>query len=487
MISPRFARGLEPRSGDSATADRADEQVLHVLLISCYELGHQPFATASAAAHLRSRGHAVECVDLAVEPLDPDAVRRADVVGISIPMHTATRLGVRAGDRVRDINPDCHIVYFGLYASLNADYLLARTADSVIGGEFETPLAEHLDRLAAGERNGVAGVIQADRPATPFLGRQRFLPPARDLLPPLNRYARLQTATGELKLVGYVEASRGCAHRCRHCPIPAVYEGRLRVLQRDVVLEDIANLLDLGAQHINFGDPDFLNGVKHSLAIVRAMHQRYPDLTFDFTAKIEHLIEHRDAVRELGALGCVFILTAVESIDDETLRHLDKGHVKTDVVRALRIAAEAGIALRPSLLPFTPWTTLEGYSELLDFVERHGLVYHIDPVQYSIRLLLPAGSLLLRIPEIQPFVGEFVPEDFLHPWKHPDPRVDALQRQVARIAEEGARRQDDPALTFYRIRDETSRTALGRPSVSRTLTIARPVQKPPKLTEDWFC
>ena len=460
---------------------------MNVLLISCYELGHQPYGVASAGAHLLAGGrHQVECLDLAVEVLDDAKVRRADFVGISTPMHTAIRLGVKAGELVRGSNPQCHICYFGLYASLNEAYLLDGVADSVIGGEFETPLTQHVDRLAGNGPPAPGGVSLAELRGPPNLSRQQFLPPARHLLPPLEKYARLRTSEGELRLVGHVEASRGCAHRCRHCPIPAVYEGRLRIIQREVVLADIDNLVHMGAQHINFGDPDFLNGVKHSLGIVREMRNRHPDLSFDFTAKIEHLIQHRDAVMELAALGCVFVLSAVESVDDRTLRYLDKGHTRDDVVAALEITRAADVALRPSLLPFTPWTTLSGYLELLEFVQDHDLVYQLDPVQYSIRLLLPPGSWLLDIPEIQPHVGSLVQEDFVYTWRHPDSRVDELQRQVARVAEEAAGSGEDPATTFNRIKELTLSTIFGQPTAARP-RYRRRSARPAHLTEAWFC
>ena len=460
---------------------------MNVLLISCYELGHQPFGVASAAAHLLAEGrHRVECLDLAVEVIDEAKVRRADFVGISTPMHTAIRLGVKAGELVRGLNPQCHICYFGLYASLNENYLLDEVADSVIGGEFETPLTQHVDRLAGNGSPGPGGVSLAELRGPPNLSRQQFLPPARHLLPPLEKYARLRTSGGELRLVGHVEASRGCAHRCRHCPIPAVYEGRLRIVQQEVVLADIDNLVRMGAQHINFGDPDFLNGVKHSLGIVREMRNRHPELSFNFTAKIEHLIQHRDAVMELAALGCIFVVSAVESVDDRILGYLDKGHTRDDVVTALEITRSADVALRPSLLPFTPWTTLSGYLELLEFVQKHDLVYHLDPVQYSIRLLLPPGSWLLDIPEIQPSLGRLVQKDFVYTWQHSDPKVDALQQQVSRVAEEAANSGEDPATTFYRIKELTVATIFGRSTVAQPRYRHRSVRSP-HLTEAWFC
>jgi radical SAM superfamily enzyme YgiQ (UPF0313 family) len=65
--------------------------------------------------------------------------------------------------------------------------------------------------------------------------------PARELLPGLECYARVAMG-GEERLVGYVEASHGCVHRCRPCPVPAVYDGRIRVVQAETVLRDVERL-----------------------------------------------------------------------------------------------------------------------------------------------------------------------------------------------------------------------------------------------------
>src|SRR5438270_10486806 len=142
---------------------------MDVLLLSTYELGHQPLALARPAAHLIAAGHRVRCQDLAVEPLDEAAVRAARLVGVSVPMHTATRLGVRLAERVRALNSAAHVCFYGLYASLHADVLLGRLADSVIGGEFETPLVALADALAQ---------PQTAPPAT-LLGPRASRPPGR--------------------------------------------------------------------------------------------------------------------------------------------------------------------------------------------------------------------------------------------------------------------------------------------------------------------
>ncbi len=466
---------------------------MEVLLLSTYELGHQPLAVARPAAHLIAAGHRVRCQDLAVDTLDEDLVRSAELIGISVPMHTATRLGARLAERVRALNPAAHICFYGLYASLHADVLLGRLADSALGGEFEGPLVALADRLAARNKPTPALV------ETSF-ERQLFLLPRRDLLPPLKRYARV--VVGELhKLVGYVEASRGCAHQCLHCPITPVYNGRLRIVQQDIVLEDIRQLVRMGAEHITFGDPDFFNGIRHSLRIVDALHDEFPRLTYDVTIKVEHLLEHRAHVPTLARTGCLFIVSAVEAVQDHILANFHKGHTGLDVVEALRIADEAGIPLRPTFVPFTPWASLDDYLGLLRFIREHGLERHVDAVQYAIRLLVPRGSSLVGTPAMDPFLGQFDAQTFSHTWQHPDARMDLLHAEVGRLVERALREGQEPEVVLSRVLD-LARAASGQTSGAEATTTAlsqasepeavgngstRGSKPVPRLTEPWFC
>ncbi len=491
---------------------------MNVLLLSTYELGHQPLAVARPAAHLAAAGHRVRCQDLAVERLDEALVREAALVGLSVPMHTATRLAVRLAERVRALNPACHICFYGLYASLHADVLLGRLADSVVGGEFEAPLVQLADGLSGREALPINGVLTLDHPGGVFLGRQAFAVPRRDLLPPLDRYARVDTGSKQ-KLVGYVEASRGCAHQCLHCPITPVYGGRLRIVPAEVVLADIRQLVAMGAQHITFGDPDFFNGIRHSLRLVEAMHAEFPALTFDATIKIEHLLEHRQHLPALAAAGCLFVVSAVEAVQDHILANFQKGHTAADVEVALGLAAAAGIALRPTFVPFTPWTSLQDYRELLAFVERHGLIRHVDPIQFAIRLLVPRGSSLVGTPAMAPYLGPFDEATFSYRWAHPDPRLDRLQEAASAVVEQAAGRNEDAVVTFARLRalveaavaGEALATParsngplaaavaaplgstaclsaeLGDAAVAAALARAAVLPPVPRLTEAWFC
>ncbi|HQF71478.1 MAG TPA: CUAEP/CCAEP-tail radical SAM protein, partial [Promineifilum sp.] len=323
-----------------------------VLLLACYELGHQPLSLAWPAAVLRQAGLPVTVADLAVDALPREAVVRARFVGISVPMHTALRLGVRAAAEVRALNPTTHICFYGLYAWLNADYLLATAADAVLAGELEEELVAQARRVL--DAKPAEDNARADRRLT----RLALPTPDRAGLPPLSHYARYVEG-GVARLAGTVEASRGCLHTCRHCPVVPVYGGRFFVVPAETVLADIRQQVAAGAEHITFGDPDFLNGPGHVLKIARALHAEFPRLTFDFTTKVEHIRQHRALFPELRALGASFVVSAFESVSDEVLARLHKGHTAADLDDALGVLAGAGLAVQPTWLPFTPWTTLD--------------------------------------------------------------------------------------------------------------------------------
>ncbi len=457
-----------------------------VLLISCYELGHQPLGLAWPAAFLERAGFRPACLDTSIEGLDPARVRRARFAAFTVPMHTALRLGFHAARHLRELNPDCRICFLGLYAALNAEYLLGNGADFVIGGEYEEPLVRLLEALREGKQEAVEGIGRRGIIAPPFLKRLSFPVPHRTGLISLEKYSGLERE-GERQAAGYVEASRGCLHTCLHCPITPVYQGRFFVVPGEIVLEDIRRLRADGARHITFGDPDFLNGPKHSMRIVERMHAEFPELTFDFTAKVEHLIRYGNLLREFARLGCLFIVSAVESLSDLVLAYLEKGHTRADVFVALRVVREAGITLRPSLVPFTPWTSLPDYVDMLETIEAEGLVDCIDPIQYAVRLLVPPGSALLSRPYMQASLGRLNATLFAHEWAHPDPRMDRLHREVSALVEHLAGEAQDSAATFRRIK-ELAYAASGDavPEAPQSYVLCR-ARSTVRLTEPWFC
>ena len=353
---------------------------------------------------------------------------------------------------------------YGLYAQLNADVLRAHGVTQILGPEAEADLVA----LATG------GATPASGAAIPRLA---FVTPDRRALPPLARYAALQMPDGTRRVVGATDATRGCKHRCRHCPIVPVYDGVFRVVPLEVVLADVEQQVAAGASHISFGDPDFFNGPAHARRIVEALHARWPHVTYDVTIKIEHLLAHRKLLPVLASTGCLFVTTAVEAVDDAILEKLEKGHTREDFIAAVSCAREAGLTLAPTFVAFTPWTTIDGYRDLLATVAALDLIDHVAPVQWGLRLLVTQGSRLLELEDVRARLAAFDPESLTYPWRHADPEVDALQARITRLVGVNLTR---PRAALFRAVCELAGLPVGMAVMPARATI-------PYLNEPWYC
>ena len=454
---------------------------MNIVLISTYELGRQPFGLASPAAWLRKRGHRVVVLDLARQALDVSTVREAALIAIYLPMHTATRLAAQLIPSLRELNPGAHLCCYGLYAPMNVDYLRTLGVSTFLGGEFEEGLVHLAERLA------VDGKQDTKQQAEPLisLARLSFELPDRSGMPPIEKYAHLIVPGDGFRIVGSTEASRGCKHLCRHCPIVPVYKGVFRIVSREVVLEDIRRQAAAGAQHISFGDPDFFNGIRHAMELAEAFHREFPNLTYDVTIKIEHLHRYQEHLPALRDTGCLFVISAVESVDDAILEFLDKGHTREDFLHVVQTFRGLGMTLHPTFVPFTPWTTLDGYLELLRVLQQQSLIENVAPIQLGIRLLIPEGSRMLELEDVHRLIGPFDPQSLAYPWKNPDSRLDALSETVQEIAAAAERQQETRPATFERIWKAAHASAnLPAPAIAATQDSAIGI---PYLSEPWYC
>jgi len=461
---------------NSVAAARPANSSLSVVLVSPYEIGRQPFGLAQPAAWLSEAGVDVVLNDLAVESLNEDAIAVADYVGLYLAMHTATRLGINAIDKIRSLNDGVKIFAFGLYAPMNEQILRSKSVDAVFSGEPEPAIRDYVLSVSSANTREISHSLR----------RIEFKLPERHRLPALTEYAHLKLADGATRTVAFAEASRGCKHLCRHCPVVPVYEGRFIAVHVDVVMEDIAQQVATGASHVSFGDPDFLNGPTHALRVVDSLRQRFADVTFDATVKIEHIIKHPDAIKRLGEAGCLFLTCAFESFEDSVLERLDKGHCLADIDNALAISRDAGIVLEPTFIPFTPWTTLESFRDLLQHIRNFDLIDAVAPVQLAIRLLVPNASKLFDLDGFEELVEEFDEEALGFPWTHKDPRVDALQQKVMSYVDDPANDDADRRQIFEGIWT-LAHEALGQSAPLLDELNGKPLSMAPTLSEDWYC
>ncbi len=412
---------------------------MKIVLISTYELCRQPFGLASPAAWLRKRGHNVVALDLARQSLEQAAICDAELIAIYLPMHTATRLAAQLIPLLRTQVPGAHLCCYGLYAPMNAGYLRELGVSTILGGEFEDGLTKLADRLSPG------GETTPQTEPAVSLERQTFQVPDRTGMAPL-----------------------------------------FRVVDREVVLADIRQQVVAGAQHITFGDPDFFNGIGHAMAIVQALHGEFPELTYDVTIKIEHLLQHERQLSKLRDTRCLFVTSAVESLDDEVLAKLDKRHTRADFIHVARTFREIGLFLQPTFIPFSPWTTFESYLDLLRTLAEFELSEAVAPVQLGIRLLIPAGSRLLELPEIQRIIQPFDEQALVYPWKHADPRIDELCDEVQQIVASSEKLKRSRASTFEKIwRAANDAAEVG--AAPRVLPMLASRATVPYLNEPWYC
>jgi len=445
---------------------------VRLLLVSTYELGRQPVHLASPTAALGANGIDVIPLDLAVEDWDPDLVDRVDGVAFSVPMHTAMRLAMSMAATVRERRPELPIAFFGLYGAVGSERTLGRLADVLIVGEYEPDLiawARSLSQPGAGHPE-----IKS------HIGRSEFRTPDRSMLPSHDNYARLEWE-GEARIAGAVEASHGCRHRCRHCPIPVVYDGRMRVVGPDIVLNDIDQLVGQGVEHVTFGDPDFLNAPRYSLELIREAHSAHPELTFDVTVKVEHILAHESLWQEMASLGVLFVVSAFESTDERTLEILDKNHTVADMGKAVSVLGSAGVHIRPTWLPFLPWTTPGQVLDLVSFLDRNSLWSATDPVQLAIKLLIPEGSLLEGHPAVVPHLLGYGAQSLTWSWGFAHQETEQLHYELDAIAAEGSDCGADTADTLATMRNRIAR------AVGVDLPPMPASPPAPRLTESWFC
>ncbi|MCC6435919.1 MAG: radical SAM protein [Acidimicrobiales bacterium] len=433
---------------------------MDALVVSTYDLGRFPVEAWAAVRELAAAGWSARLCDVSLDPFDEAAAAQADLVLWSLPMHTATRLALPLIDAVAARSPRTRQGAFGLYAVLNEELLAARGVQPWVGSVARA-----------------AGAPGSSVPSVP---------------PALDRYAQLVLPDGSRRVVGAVAASSGCRHRCRHCPVVPVFDGRFRPSPVDAVLADVAALVERGAAHLTFTDADFLNGPAHAARVVDAVHGAFPSLSFDLTARIDHLLAAGELLGRFAVAGCVLVTSAVESFDDATLAWLGKDHRAADVAGAVAACRAAGIAFNPTFVPFTPWTTPASYAALFDAVAALGLESVVPPVQYCIRLLVTARSRLLDLPEVRAVAGPYDAAELSHPWRHPDPAVDALAVRALEVVRRHAGVDESPSgraahhrVVHTQLRD-LARAAAGSGPGAAPGAVAQPAAVP-YLTEPWFC
>lgn len=400
-----------------------------VLVASAFESDLQPLTCACAAAALRAEGVDVIGWDadkspgvVPAGPFDLVLLSVQQFEGVERALDIATELDAAFGTTV---------VAFGQYAQLNHRRFL-QSVDAVVMAEPELVAAE-LAEVARGEREvtGIPAAMTSNgmRPRPPR--RRITVPvPARDLFPSLVHYPAHHSQFG---LMGNVEATRGCHHKCTYCSVYGAYDGGIAAYDSDTVLADCRQLADEGVRHFCFIDAEFFNSRTIGVGVVRRLVEEIGPITFELTTRVDHILSYRKELTELVSLGLRKVTSALEFPSDRILRIFDKHITVEDMRAAIAEAERIGFQLHPTFIPFTPWVS---YDELLtfeDFLVETGLATVTDPTALQTRLLLFKGSPLLSSPWMEDVAT--VDRGLWVDWTHPDRRVEQLWRERRTDAE----------------------------------------------------
>lgn len=415
---------------------------MEALLVSNFEGGYQPMTVATALTALVNAGIEVSVLDTYVDGIQEDKLRNKELIAISIPLFDSVQAAIELTQIIRRVNPSAHVTYFGQHATINANRLAGKYSDSCVCGEWEIPLVNLAKYLSGDEDCQLEGIMTGHDVAQgkyipTYMSRNHFNVPTRHLLPSLYKYPQKQInkLLGSEQVVGSTEIARGCHHKCLYCSVYAAYEGKVLVIPESVILQDVQNLVEEGMTHLSFVDADFFN-VKHLGAkILRKLHTSYPQLTYDLTTRIDHILENKEELLEMKELGVRFITSALEFPSELVLDEVGKNISISDIEEAVKVLREIGILLNPTFIMFNPWTRIDELSTFRTFVEENQLDSIIDPIQYETRLYLYKGSPLLRQASIQRLA--LTEHEFHYDWKHPDPEMDELFQEIVTVPEEG--------------------------------------------------
>ena len=428
---------------------------MKILLLSFYDLGKQPKIISEIYNKINSNIVEIDFVDYSLESREVE-LDTYDAIGIYASMHTATVLASKYLSN--KVLPD-KIFTFGLYGHVLSD------------GD---PRIQYIESIDSDQLDTYLDLVTNDD----FSFKETV--PDRSIFPHISEYARLIKGDNTL-ITGSAETTYGCKHLCTHCPVPIQFNGRFRLFSEEKIFEDISNQIKLGAEHISFNDPDFFNGPKYSLKILERLNNEFPSTTYDSTIKVEHIIKYKDFFKELNDLNMLFVISAFETTNDLVLEILQKGHSSKDLEESIELSKVNNIDIRPTWMPFTPWTKVIDLHNIIKLIENNKLRETVDPIQLTIKLLIPKGSLIIQRPEIKEYLGQYDTESFSYSWSYIDNEADRLQKSLFSyvIENEAMDKKEQYIGLLHLIEDFTEKNIF--------YNQAYVYRDAPKLSESWFC
>jgi len=301
--------------------------------------------------------------------IDPYEIS-ADVFCLTALTASASRTKYLAAS-LRRIYPDALVIIGGIHASLLPEEFAA-AADHVVVGEAEDIIVDLV------EGRFTEAIIQGSPVAD------------MDALPPV-KYDLMQ---GYEKLdIAPLMTSRGCPFDCNFCTVTKVFGRQFRNLSARRVIAEIDNALKyFSTRDFFFYDDNFTADGNRLEEICDLLIARRTDITWAAQVRAD-ISRSPDLVAKMVRAGCRWVYIGFESIEDETLKALNKKQTRADIEQAVEVLHRFGLNIHGMFMFGEDHDTSDTFEKTVSFAIEHS----IDTVQFMILTPFPGTECHRRL------------------------------------------------------------------------------------------
>lgn len=327
-----------------------------------------PIGVASIAAVLRKAGHEVKIFDAALSYFVANSewatricAEKPDMVGFSATTY-AFMDAYDVCSRVKDICPDCKIVFGGVHVSWGKGEILKKfpAIDYIVAGEGEIAIQAIADGKSPSVhdtiyyRNGTE-IVQGTG-STPHCKLDDLPFPAYDLLEGFPKKYLMALFSYPRHPGANIISSRGCVYQCSYCD-RSVYGKSFRWNSPEYTFQQIQWLYrDFGVRHVSFYDDLFtLNRAR--VAELCEKLANYKKVSFNCIVRIGHI--DKELIKLLKKGGCWMVSVGIES-GDQALLDTHKDGLSLDAIRRdIQLLHESGLWVKGLFMMGFPGETEE--------------------------------------------------------------------------------------------------------------------------------
>ncbi len=323
-------------------------------------------------------------VDMNVESLDDDDLRRADLVFVSA-------MSVQK-ESVKGVIARCKTTGVRVVAGgplFTTEHEAFRDVDHLVLNEAEITLPRFLEDF----RNGNAGHFYttdqwADIRKTPI--------PLWGLIN-MKRYASIN-----------IQYSRGCPFNCEFCDITLLCGRTPRTKDKDQLIRELESVYASGFRgQVFFVDDNFIGNKKKLKeeilpAIIEWMERRRHPFSFNTQASIE-LSDHKDLMQLMVRAGFDVVFIGIETPHEQSLAECSKFQNKNrDLLASVRNIQQSGLEVQGGFIVGFDNDPLTIFDTQIRFIQASGVV----TAMVGILIALPRTQLYERLKKEQRLLKE---------------------------------------------------------------------------------